>query len=129
MRPVEIFLTVTDCRHGGEEGVTCNVIAFDSKSDQACWATGIVTSTLGMWCGTTLLKYFYTAGTEIFPAAARRVKKWMSQVSYKGRSAELTVDYDEGFTLKDSQSGSIIFNKNFPGKDNFLFVRKRNILI
>ena len=21
-------------RHGGEEGVTCNVIAFDSKSDQ-----------------------------------------------------------------------------------------------
>ena len=41
----------------------------------------------------------------------------MSQVSYKGRSGELTVDYDEGFTLKDSQSGSIIFNKNFPGKD------------
>ena len=62
------------------------------------------------------LKYFYTAGTEIFSAAARRVKKWMSQVSYKGRSGELTVDYDEGFTLKDSQSGSIIFNKNFPGK-------------
>ena len=22
------------CRHGGEEGVTCNVIALDSKSDQ-----------------------------------------------------------------------------------------------
>ena len=41
----------------------------------------------------------------------------MSQVSYKGRSGELTVDYDEGFTLKDSQSGSIIFNKNFPGED------------
>ena len=41
----------------------------------------------------------------------------MSQVSYKGRSGELSVDYDEGFTLKDSQSGSIIFNKNFPGKD------------
>ena len=53
----------------------------------------------------------------------------MSQVSYKGRSGELTVDFDEGFTLKDCQSGSIIFNKNFPGKDNFLFVRKRNILI
>ena len=61
-------------RHGGEEGVTCNVIAFDSKSDQgkldlldplskielllAGWATGIVGSTL---------------------AAARRVKKWISQ--------------------------------------------------
>ena len=55
-------------------------------------------------------------GLKYFPAAARRVKKWMSQVSYKGRSGELTVDYDEGFTLKDSQSGSIIFNKNFPGK-------------
>ena len=106
--------------------MTCNVIAFDSKSDQACWATGIVTSTLGR-----AEKYFYSAGLTLkyFPAAARRVKKWMSQVSYKGRSAELTVDYDEGFTLKDSQSGSIIFNKNFPGKDNFLFVRKRNILI
>ena len=44
----------------------------------------------------------------------------MSQVSYKGRSGELSVDYDEGFTLKDSQSGSIIFNKNFPGKDTYL---------
>ena len=100
--------------------MTCNVIAFDSKSDQACWATGIVTSTLGME-----LKYFYTAGTEIFSAAARRVKKWMSQVSYKGRSGELTVDYDEGFTLKDSQSGSIIFNKNFPGKRYFPFCENK----
>ena len=105
--------------------MTCNVIAFDSKSDQACWATGIVTSTLGR---TTEI---FSPGTvnKIFLAAARRVKKWMSQVSYKGRSGELTVDFDEGFTLKDCQSGSIIFNKNFPGKDNFLFVRKRNILI
>ena len=76
------------------------------------------------------LKYFARlAGTEIFSAAARRVKKWLSQVSYKGRSGELTVDYDEGFTLKDSQSGSILFNKNFPGKDNFLSLKKRNILI
>ena len=60
--------------------------------------------------------FLHAAGAEIFLAAARRVKKWMSQVSYKGRSGELTVDYDEGFTLKDSQSGSIIFNKHFPGK-------------
>ena len=93
--------------------MTCNVIAFDSKSDQACWATGIVTSTLGTVDRPLISNIF----TEIFSAAARRVKKWMSQVSYKGRSGELTVDYDEGFTLKDSQSGSIIFNKNFPGKD------------
>jgi len=81
-------------RHGGEEGVTANVIAFDSKSDQAGWATGIVGSTL---------------------AAARRVKKWISQqVSYKGHSCELTVDYEEGFTLKDGQNGSLVFNKTFP---------------
>lgn len=81
-------------RHGGEEGVTCNVIALDSKSDQAGWATGIV--------GTTL-------------AAARRVKKWISQqVSYKGHNCELTVDYEEGFTLKDGQTGAVVFNKNFP---------------
>ena len=82
-------------RHGGEEGVTCNVIAFDSKSDQAAWATGVVTTTL---------------------AAARRVKKWMSVVTYKARSGELTVDYDEGFTLKDAQTGNVLFNKQFPGK-------------
>lgn len=81
-------------RHGGEEGVTCNVIAFDSKSDQAGWATGIVGITL---------------------AAARRVKKWISQqVSYKGHNCELTVDYEEGFTLKDGQNGSVVFNRNFP---------------
>ena len=98
--------------------MTCNVIAFDSKSDQACWATGIVTSTLG----TTLHGNIFTGSEIFFPAAARRVKKWMSQVSYKGRSGELTVDYDEGFTLKDSQSGSIIFNKNFPGKDKISFL-------
>ena len=55
----------------------------------------------------------------------------MSQVSYKGRSGELTVDYDEGFTLKDSQSGSIIFNKNFPGKDiscPFSFLSRKEII-
>ena len=75
--------------------MTCNVIAFDSKSEQAAWATGTVTSTL---------------------AAARRVKKWISQVSYKGRTGELTVDYDEGFTLKDAQTANVLFNKNFPGK-------------
>ena len=110
--------------------MTCNVIAFDSKSDQACWATGIVTSTLGNNKYSTLGNI--STPTEIFPAAARRVKKWMSQVSYKGRSGELTVDYDEGFTLKDSQSGSIIFNKNFPGKDKMSFLceeKKRNISI
>jgi len=79
-------------RHGGEEGVTCHVIAFDTKSDQAGWATGIVGSTLN---------------------AARRVKKWISQVSYKGHNSELTVDYEEGFTLKDGQTNNIVFNKNF----------------
>ena len=73
------------------------------------------------------LKYFYTVETEIFSVAARRVKKWMSQVNYKGRSGELTVDYDEGFTLKDSQSGSIIFNKNFPGKRYFPFCENKKI--
>ena len=105
--------------------MTCNVIAFDSKSDQACWATGIVTSTLGWYNNLQLSEII----SEIFSAAARRVKKWLSQVSYKGRSGELAVDYDEGFTLKDSQSGSILFNKNFPGKDNFLSLQKINILI
>ena len=109
--------------------MTCNVIAFDSKSDQgnhfnpslslltlllcaAGWATGIAGSTL---------------------AAARRVKKRISQqvgsdwsisqcsdwlillqVGYKGHNCELTVDYEEGFTLKDGQTGSIVFHKNFP---------------
>ena len=105
--------------------MTCNVIAFDSKSDQASWATGIVTSTLGWYNNFQLSEII----SEIFSAAARRVKKWLSQVSYKGRSGELAVDYDEGFTLKDSQSGSILFNKNFPGKDNFLSLKKINILI
>ena len=28
------FIILAVFRHGGEEGVTCNVIAFDSKSDQ-----------------------------------------------------------------------------------------------
>lgn len=38
----------------------------------------------------------------------------MLQVGYKGHSCELTVDYEEGFTLKDGQTGGIVFNKNFP---------------
>ena len=29
-----IVINLPVFRHGGEEGVTCNVIAFDSKSDQ-----------------------------------------------------------------------------------------------
>ena len=37
------------------------------------------------------------------------------QVSYKGHNCELTVDYEEGFTLKDGQNGAVVFNKNFPG--------------
>jgi len=80
-------------RHGGEDGVSCHVIAFDTKSDQAAWATGVVASTLN---------------------AARRVKKWISQVGYKGRNCELTVDSDEGFTLKEGDTGSVVFSKNFP---------------
>jgi len=80
-------------RHGGEDGVSCHVIAFDSKSDQAAWATGVVATTLN---------------------AARRVKKWITQVGYKGRNCELTVDSDEGFALKEGDTGNIVFSKNFP---------------
>ena len=90
-------------------------LLHDVITISAGWATGIVGSTL---------------------AAARRVKKWISQVnykdkkvkhnnliilitfqqvSYKGHNCELTVDYDEGFTIKDGQTGNIVFNKNFPG--------------
>ena len=35
-------------------------------------------------------------------------------MSYKGHNCELTVDYEEGFTLKDGQTGAVVFNKNFP---------------
>ena len=81
-------------------------------------------------------------------AAARRVKKWISQVgillnvysvmtsqqlhpplqqvSYKGHSCELTVDYDEGFTLKDGQNGSLVFNKTFPGANKY---KSREIML
>ena len=35
MRVISSCISITIFfRHGGEEGVTCNVIAFDSKSDQ-----------------------------------------------------------------------------------------------
>jgi len=66
-------------RHGGEEGISCHVLSLENKSDQAAWATRIVASTL---------------------AAARRVKKWVTQVTYKGRACELTVDCDDGFTVR-----------------------------
>ncbi|XP_023346300.1 alpha-1-syntrophin [Eurytemora carolleeae] len=80
-------------RHGGEEGVSCHVISLDNKSDQAAWATRIVASTL---------------------AAARRVKKWVTQVTYKGRSCELCVDADEGFLLRDLKLEQFIFSRPFP---------------
>jgi len=80
-------------RHGGEEGVSCHVIAFDSKGDQAAWATGVVATTL---------------------AAARRVKKWIAQVLYKGRSCELTVDSEEGFLVRDLESNQTLIAKPFP---------------
>lgn len=79
-------------RHGGEDGVTCHVIAVDTKSDQAAWATGVVSTTL---------------------AAARRVKKWIAQAIYKGRNCELTVDSDDGFCLKDAESGAVVMSKPF----------------
>lgn len=79
-------------RHGGEEGVTCHVISLDSKSDQAAWATRIVASTL---------------------AAARRVKKWVTQVTYKGRLCDLSVDTDEGFSLKEAGTEALVFTKPF----------------
>ena len=65
---------------------------MDTKSDQAAWATGVVSTTL---------------------AAARRVKKWIAQVVYKGRSCELTVDADDGFCLKDAESGTNVLSKPF----------------
>jgi len=79
-------------RHGGEDGVSCHVISVDNKSDQAEWAKRIVASTL---------------------AAARRVKKWVSQVSYKGRNCDLTVDADEGFILREITSDKIVFCRPF----------------
>lgn len=80
-------------RHGGEEGVTCHVIAFDSKGEQAAWATGVVATTL---------------------TAARRVKKWIAQVLYKGRSCELTVDSEDGFLVRDLETGDTLMAKSFP---------------
>ena len=65
--------------------MSCHVVALDTKAEQAAWATGVVSATL---------------------QAARRVRKWVAGVGYKGRQAELTVDADEGFTLK---GGSEIF--------------------
>jgi len=79
-------------RHGGSEGVSCHVVALDTKAEQAAWATGVVSATL---------------------QAARRVRKWVAGVGHKGRQAELTVDADEGFSLKDTETGSIIFAKPF----------------
>ena len=75
--------------------MTCNVIAFDSKSDQAAWATGVVTTTL---------------------AAARRVKKWVAPATYKGRAGcEVTVDMDDGFCLRD-EDGNVVFSRLFQGE-------------
>ena len=59
---LSVYLTITITRHGGEEGITCHLISFDSKSEQAGWASRLVTVTL---------------------AAARRVKKWATPVTYK----------------------------------------------
>jgi len=78
-------------RHGGEDGVTCHVIAVDSKSEQAAWATSLVSSAL---------------------AAARRVKKWVTSATYKTRLCELTVDIDEGFCLRD-EDGNVVFSRLF----------------
>ena len=80
-------------RHGGEDGVTCHVIAVDSKSEQAAWATSLVSSAL---------------------AAARRVKKWVTSATYKTRLCELTVDIDEGFCPRD-EDGNVVFSRLFQG--------------
>ena len=83
-------------RYGGEDGVSCHVIAVDNKSEQAAWATGLVSSSL---------------------AAARRVKKWVSTATYKGRSCELMVDMDDGFCLRD-EDGNVVFSRLFQGGGN-----------
>jgi len=79
-------------RHGGEEGITCHLISFDSKSEQAGWASRLVTVTL---------------------AAARRVKKWATPVSYKGASCELVVDCEDGFTVRDVATNTTVLARPF----------------
>ncbi len=48
----------------------------------------------------------------------------LQQVSYKGHNCELTVDYEDGFTLKDGQNGSVVFNRNFPGRSKLFGLRR-----
>ena len=36
------------------------------------------------------------------------------------------MDYDEGFTLKDGQNGSLVFNKTFPGTNKY---KSREIML
>jgi hypothetical protein len=79
-------------RYGGDDGVTCHVIAVDSKTEQAAWATTLVSCSL---------------------AAARRVKKWVAPATYKGRAGcEVTVDMDDGFCLRD-EDGNVVFSRLF----------------
>jgi len=79
-------------RHGGEEGVSCHLISFDTRSEQAAWASRLVTSTL---------------------AAARRVRKWVTPISYKGNSCELMIDCEEGFTVRDIATNTTVVQRPF----------------
>ena len=115
-------------RHGGEEGVTCHVIAFDTKSDQGNTSeqystvlifTQIFCSWLGDWncwqhsqCCQESQEVDQSGLYHLHQILCTQMLMF-DQVSYKGHNCELTVDYEEGFTLKDGQTNNIVFNKNF----------------
>ena len=96
------------------------MIAFDSKGEQAAWATGIVATTLAAARRLALLSSWFVyvvinpIVTDVYNAT--RVKKWIAQVLYKGRSCELTVDSEEGFLV--NMIRTIIMMEHFGDYDS-----------